>query len=71
MKFLGVAKWEFLEKIKSKAFLISLVLMPIIIVVFSVVPGLLASKPDDRPITIGIIDETNEIFDPLDECHVS
>ena len=27
-----VAKWEFLEKIKSKAFLFSLILMPIIIV---------------------------------------
>ncbi|MBI3006296.1 MAG: ABC transporter permease [Ignavibacteriales bacterium] len=65
MKFLGVAKWEFIEKVKSKAFIISLVLMPIIIVAFSVIPGLLVTKPDERSITIGVIDETNEIFDPL------
>ena len=65
MKFLEVAKWEFLEKVKSKAFIISLVLMPVIIVAFGVIPGLLATKPDERSIKIGVIDETNGIFDPL------
>ncbi|MBI4427849.1 MAG: ABC transporter permease [Ignavibacteriales bacterium] len=65
MKFLGVAKWEFIEKVKSKAFIISLVLMPIIIVAFSVIPGLLATKPDEHSITIGVIDETNDIFESL------
>ncbi len=64
-KKLAVAKWEFIEKIKTKAFLISLILTPIIMVVFGVLPGLLASKPDENPVTIGIIDETNSIIDPL------
>jgi ABC-2 type transport system permease protein len=67
MKYLEVAKWEFLEKVKSKAFLISLVLMPIIMVVFGFLPGLLASKPDDKPIAIGVIDETGKILTPLSE----
>ena len=65
MKYLDVAKWEFLEKVKSKAFIISLVLMPIIMVIFGVLPGLLASKPDDKPIVIGVIDETDSITGPL------
>ena len=65
MKFFDVAKWEFLEKVKSKAFIISLVIMPLIIVVFGVVPGLLATRADEKPITIGIIDETNSIARPL------
>jgi ABC-2 type transport system permease protein len=64
-KALAVAKWEFMEKIKSKAFLISLVLMPVIIVLFAVIPGLLATKPDDRPLAIGIIDQTGMLFEPL------
>jgi ABC-2 type transport system permease protein len=65
MKYLQVAKWEFMEKVKSKAFIISLVLMPLIMVVFGVLPGLLASKPDDKAITIGVIDDTGQIIQPL------
>jgi ABC-2 type transport system permease protein len=67
MKYLQVAKWEFLEKVKSKAFIISLVVMPLIMVLFGVLPGLLASKPDDKTIVIGVIDETGKIIAPLAE----
>ncbi|HTY36476.1 MAG TPA: ABC transporter permease [Bacteroidota bacterium] len=65
MKYLDVARWEFIEKVKSKAFIISLVLMPVIMIVFGVLPGLLASKPDEKTITVGIIDETGQILKPL------
>ncbi|MEX0736918.1 MAG: hypothetical protein WD182_05705, partial [Bacteroidota bacterium] len=65
MKYLQVAKWEFLEKVKSKAFIISLVLMPLIMVVFGVLPGLLASKPDEKATVVGIFDETGTILQPL------
>jgi len=64
-KAFSVAAWEFGEKVKSKAFLISLVLMPVIIVAFGVLPGLLASKPDDKPVAIGVIDGTGELTAPL------
>jgi ABC-2 type transport system permease protein len=64
-KGLEVARWEFSEKIKSKAFIISLVLMPIIMILFGVLPGLLISRPDESATTIGIIDETNSIVGPL------
>ncbi len=64
-KAFSVARWEFVEKVKSKAFIISLVLMPVIIVGFGVLPGLLASKEDDKTIAIGIIDETGRLTAPL------
>jgi ABC-2 type transport system permease protein len=67
MKYLEVAKWEFLEKVKSKAFIISLVLMPLIMVVFGFLPGLLASKPDDKPIVLGVLDGTGKILTPLSQ----
>lgn len=66
MKFLDVARWEFLEKVKSKAFLISLVLMPIIMVGFGVLPGILASREDEKTQTIGIIDDTGMISGALE-----
>lgn len=65
MKYLDVAKWEFMEKVKSKAFIISLVLMPIIMVIFGFLPGLLVSKPDDKTIVVGVIDEAGGIVQPL------
>lgn len=64
-KKLAIAKWEFVEKVKTRAFLISLILTPVIMVVFGVVPSLFASKPDEQPVIIGIIDETNSIIEPL------
>jgi len=65
MKYLQVAKWEFLEKVKSKAFIISLVIMPLIMVGLGVLSGFLAAGADEKPITVGIIDETNSIAGPL------
>lgn len=66
-KALNVAAWEFMEKVKSKAFIISLILMPIIIVALVLLPTLLTPKGDDEPVHIGIIDETNVLMRPLAE----
>jgi ABC-2 type transport system permease protein len=60
-KALAVARWEYVEKIKSKAFLISLFLMPLIMVAMGVIPTLLATRADTEPRIIGIIDETKEL----------
>ncbi|MBI2620066.1 MAG: ABC transporter permease [Ignavibacteriales bacterium] len=65
MKFLRVAKWEFLEKIKSKAFLISLILLPVIMVLFSVLPGFLVSRAEEKATIVGVVDETGLIAGPL------
>jgi ABC-2 type transport system permease protein len=63
-KAFQVAIWEFSEKVKSKAFIISLVIMPVM-VLFGVLPGLLISRPDESATIIGIIDETDSIIGPL------
>ena len=65
MKFLAIARWEFLEKVRSKAFLISLVLLPVIMVTFGVLPGLLATETDEATVAIGIVDENGAILGPL------
>ncbi len=55
-----VARWEYLEKVRSKAFIISLFLMPIIIALTSILPGLLAGKEDESTKVIGIVDATSD-----------
>ncbi|HLP17746.1 MAG TPA: hypothetical protein VK470_15895, partial [Bacteroidota bacterium] len=57
-KILTVAKWEFIEKVKTKAFIIGLFLMPVIMGTFTVLPGLLASKSDETTKKFGLIDQT-------------
>lgn len=66
-KAITVAKWEFIEKVKSKAFIISLFLTPAIIIAFSVLPTLMATKESDSTKAIGILDLTQQYFTDLKE----
>lgn len=57
-KILAVAKWEFLEKARTKAFLISLILTPGIMIITSIVPGLIASRSETDTKKFVVYDET-------------
>jgi len=65
IKPLIVAKWEFLEKVKSKAFIISLFLTPIIIILFSFLPTMMIKSEDEVTKAIGILDLTKEYFEEI------
>jgi ABC-2 type transport system permease protein len=60
-KTLTVARWEYLEKVKSKAFLIGLFLTPTLMLGFGVLPGLFASKERDTTTAIGVVDLTGRL----------
>lgn len=61
-KILTIAWWEYITKVRTKAFLISIVLMPIFMFGF-IYLGNLAEKMDTKQRTIGVIDLTGWIFD--------
>lgn len=65
LKTLAIARWEYIEKVKSKAFLISLFLMPIMMIGFGVLPTLFATSPDSEVTAIGVIDLSNQTIEPL------
>ena len=60
-KAFAVARWEYLEKIKSKAFLIGLFVTPILMVVMGVLPSLFATQEDNETKVIGILDQTGTV----------
>ncbi len=60
LKALTIAKWEFLERIKRKSFIFSMIVMPLLIVGFSLLPSMLISDINDSPMPIGLIDFTNQ-----------
>ncbi len=67
-KFFQVGRWEYIEKIKSKAFIISLLLTPAIMVAAGLIPSLLMSRPDTESIIIGIIDQSGLIYKPFNKA---
>jgi ABC-2 type transport system permease protein len=60
-KALEVARWEYLEKVRSKAFLISLFVTPLVMVAMGLLPGLFASQEDEQTRTLGMIDQSGEV----------
>jgi ABC-2 type transport system permease protein len=60
-KAIAVAKWEYLEKVKSKAFLVGLFLTPIIMVGMGVLPSVFATQEDKGTRVIGVIDQSGTI----------
>jgi len=64
-KALAVARWEYIEKLRSKAFLIGLFLTPLLMVGMGVVPTLLISQADTRTKIIGVIDPSGVVVGPL------
>ncbi|MBP1691594.1 MAG: type transport system permease protein [Bacteroidetes bacterium] len=66
-KALAVARWEYLEKVKSKAFLIGLLLTPILMITMTVLPGIFASQEDEESRVVGVIDATGKLIAPFAE----
>jgi ABC-2 type transport system permease protein len=64
-KVLSIARWEYITKVRTKAFLISIILMPVIIFAFAVLPTLLMEKADTKTKYFGIADLTGWVYDEL------
>jgi ABC-2 type transport system permease protein len=55
-KIFEVARWEYIEKVKTKTFIISLILTPAVLILFSIAPTLLSEQEVSNTKAIGIID---------------
>ncbi len=55
-KIFEIARWEFIEKVKTKTFIISLILTPAVLILFAVAPTLLSEQEVSQTKVIGFID---------------
>lgn len=55
-RVLTIARWEYFQKVKSKSFVLTLFLLPIIIGAFVLIPSLVISQDPDSAKLIGIVD---------------
>jgi ABC-2 type transport system permease protein len=65
-KILAVARWEYIEKVKTKAFIISLIITPIIIISFSILPSILFNEELPNVEVIGLIDTSGIYLNDLE-----
>jgi len=67
VKMLAIIRREYLERVRTKGFVISTLLIPLLMALIMVVPMLTMQSVDTRN-TIGLIDPSGEYFARLDEA---
>lgn len=66
-KLSAVIRREYVQGVRSKAFIISTILGPILLMVFTVVPGLLFSMKTGGATRIAVVDETGRLYESARE----
>lgn len=66
-KVIAVAKWEFWGKVKTKAFIISVIVTPMILISLTIGGTLISSAADNNTKIIGIFDSSGTFSQPLRE----
>lgn len=66
-KIFEIARWEYVEKIRTKSFIISLIITPFVIILFSIIPTMLSEDNPDTTRIFGLLDETNINFTDLSQ----
>ncbi len=67
-KALVIARREYMAMVGSKAFLISLSVMPIFMLGGAIVPNLLRDRVDVKPKKIVVLDESKSLYEPLNNA---
>lgn len=60
-----VTRWELSTGVKNKTFLAMTFLIPVIIIIIGFVAGYFATRDGQQELTIGVIDKTRNIYNPL------
>lgn len=66
-KIITISLWEYLEKVKTKAFIISLIVTPLILITVTLLPSLLVRDENPKVEVIGVIDTSEVYFQFLTE----
>jgi ABC-2 type transport system permease protein len=66
-KIYEISKWEFLEKVRTKAFILSLIITPALVILISIGGTFLSASGEESTKAIGILDTSMDYFSPLSD----
>ncbi|HEV2704892.1 MAG TPA: ABC transporter permease, partial [Pyrinomonadaceae bacterium] len=67
-KFLAVVKREYIQRVRTKMFIVATVLGPVMMALFTVVPAILTNMKTGGPVRIAIVDETGVLYEQVREA---
>lgn len=70
-KFLAVLKREYLQRVRSRMFIATTILGPLVMSLFAVVPALMFTMEVGGPVRIAVVDQTGKLFDHISESLTS
>lgn len=59
------AWWEYSRRVRERGFIASIILTPLLMVAFSIVPSLLIDQDSEKTEMIAVVDSTGHLFEPL------
>ncbi|HJS56527.1 MAG TPA: ABC transporter permease [Vicinamibacteria bacterium] len=68
MRVLAIIRREYLERLRSKAFLIGTLLGPVLMAGLMVLPGVLMAKQRGNPLRVAVLDESGELRAIIEEA---
>lgn len=66
-KIFEIARWEFLEKVKTRAFILSLIITPALVILISIGGTLISANEQEATKAVGIIDSSMVYYFPLSQ----
>src|SRR4030095_241707 len=66
-KFLAVLKREYLQRVRSRMFLVTTIMGPLVMSLFGIVPALMINMEVGGPVRLAVVDQTGKLYDRLNE----
>ena len=67
-KFLAVVKREYIQRVRTKMFIVSTVLLPAVMSLFGVVPAIILSINTGSPMRVAVVDQTGRMYVQLNQA---
>lgn len=67
-KFLAVLKREYIQRVRTKMFILSTVLLPVVMSLFGVVPAIILNIDAGGPLRLAVLDQTGKMYGPFKEA---
>jgi ABC-2 type transport system permease protein len=64
-KFLTIVKREYVQRVRSRMFIVATILGPLVMSLFGVVPALIFSIKAGGPVRIAVVDQTGKLYERL------